>query len=668
MKPILIILAAVLCLCPGGDVHASGYGRIAIFADADHSVSEVWQSGPMSQFDIYIFCLPGDNGMLCAEFSVEYPENVIASTVTDNPGLSITFGDLDSGMSACFAACQHDWVWTHMQTLILTDATPATIEIEAHTGVGVYQFTNCEPGFPVERIFYTNPLFLNSPFTGDTTPPVALSVESTDQNHVVTRFDEPLFAETALSDGDFAIFEKDAPENTVDLIPSSLTEGDRTITLYTTDLLAHGETYTLRIGNVMDCRGNIMAETLVDFEGLDVYPPEYTVCDFDPDRLWVMVCFNEQVHPQNANYIHSYFFYEDPYAYVEFEVIEANLQPDGKNIQVVFDSKFKAGMYYRLWVRHVKDLAGNRVRDDDYTYFMVPDTYPPEIIEIRGVAEDVLSVRFDEELDLTTAIDPDNYEVLAGGDPDNIVDVIRVTTDVTHDWLYLFLASSIDVGVGHVLRYTRICDLLGNCIGSGAALTCEFTLDSSVSTMLEHYRAEYSDDGIEINWRLSEPVEGSMLLILRMEGDNAFFAAVEDPSIEIDGTDYRFVDGRIEAGSSYRYRVEYLADEGRALLFETDPVLTPSVSYSLSQNRPNPFNPATEIAYSLPDAAHVTIEIFDVSGRRVKCLVNGYVHAGVHRTMWNGLDEGNKPVASGIYFYHMKAGKWARARKMILIR
>ncbi|UCF06063.1 MAG: T9SS type A sorting domain-containing protein, partial [bacterium] len=544
------------------------------------------------------------------------------------------------------------------------------IEIAAHPGAGAYQFSSCEPGFPVEPVFYTNPLFLNSPFVSDTDPPVILFAESTDQNHVSVRFDEPLFAETALKDGDFAIFEKDNPVNTVDLIPSSLTDGDRIITLFTTDLLVHGKAYTIRAGNVMDCRGNVMAETPADFVGLDTYPPEYTVCEVDPDRLWVMVCFSEPVHPRNATYIHSYFFYEDPRVYVEFEVIDAILQPDGKNVQVVFDSKFKAGIYYRLWVRHVKDLAGNKVRDDGRAYFKIPDTYPPEIIEIRGVAVDVLSVRFDEELDLATAVDPYNYEVLVEGDPDNIVRVTRVTTDVTDDWLYLFLAGSIETGVDHVLRYKSICDLIGNCIGSGGgpALMCGFKIDSSVGTMLEHYAAEYSGAGIELNWRLSTPAEESRFIILRTEGDNNLFTAIENPDIESDGTDFRFVDENIGAGFSYRYRVEYLSEEGRKLLFETGPVFVPAVSYYLSQNRPNPFNPVTEIVYSLPEAAHVTIEIFDVKGRRIKCLVDRYVQAGTHSTVWNGLDEENKSVASGIYFYSMKAGKWTGARKMILIR
>ncbi len=670
MNRSMVLFAVAVCLLASIGTQAYGYGRIAIFADENRSVSEVWYSQEMTQFNIYIFCLPGDDGMMCAEYSVKYPENVLASSFTGNPALSIALGNLDDGMSACFAECQNDWVWTHTQTLFLTDATPATIEIEAHPDAGVYQFANCDPGFPTETIFYSNPLFLNSIFTYDNEPPAVQSAESTDQNHVVIRFDEPLFAETALVQENFTIFEKGTPGNLVDLIPSSLTEEDRTITLILPDMLIHGATYTLRVGGVMDCRGNVMPDTFVDFLGHDIYPPEYTVSEVDPDRLWIMVSFNEPVQPFGATYIHSYFFYEDPYAYVDFDVIEANLQPNGKDVQVIFDSKIKAGMTYRLWVRHVQDLAGNRVDYDDRVFFGIPDTYPPEIIDISGVTSDILSVRFDEEVDLSSALEPTNYEVLEGGDPALIVGVTRVTTDVNPDWLYLFLDRSIDIDGTHVLRYTRICDLIGNCIGSGGepALTVSFVIDPSIATMLESFSADFLNACIDIRWRLSEPVPGDRLIIMRSKEDDADFTAIEHPDIDIEGLEYRFVDERVEAGADYRYRVVYMSDEGEKLLFETETISTSPAAYSLLQNRPNPFNPTTEITYSLPEAGHVTIEIFEVSGRRVKRIVDEHRQVGIHRTIWNGLDQGGAVVASGIYFYRIKAGKWSRTRKMVLFR
>ncbi|MCK4539412.1 MAG: T9SS type A sorting domain-containing protein [Candidatus Krumholzibacteria bacterium] len=83
---------------------------------------------------------------------------------------------------------------------------------------------------------------------------------------------------------------------------------------------------------------------------------------------------------------------------------------------------------------------------------------------------------------------------------------------------------------------------------------------------------------------------------------------------------------------------------------------------------PNPFNPTTEITYSLPEAGHVSIEIFDASGRRITHLVDKQKSAGIHKATWNGLDQGGTAVSSGIYFYRIKTGKWSQSRKMVLMR
>ena len=83
---------------------------------------------------------------------------------------------------------------------------------------------------------------------------------------------------------------------------------------------------------------------------------------------------------------------------------------------------------------------------------------------------------------------------------------------------------------------------------------------------------------------------------------------------------------------------------------------------------PNPFNPRTTIYYSLPEQARVTIEIFDLSGRRIRQLVGGVRRAGEHAATWNGTNGAGKPVASGVYFYRLDAGGQTAVRKMVLAR
>lgn len=86
----------------------------------------------------------------------------------------------------------------------------------------------------------------------------------------------------------------------------------------------------------------------------------------------------------------------------------------------------------------------------------------------------------------------------------------------------------------------------------------------------------------------------------------------------------------------------------------------------LQQNYPNPFNPTTTIDFAIDSAEHVTLSIYDVSGRRVTTLVDGTLAAGAHSEVWDGRDAHGARVASGVYFYRLTAGQSTRTRKAIL--
>jgi len=75
----------------------------------------------------------------------------------------------------------------------------------------------------------------------------------------------------------------------------------------------------------------------------------------------------------------------------------------------------------------------------------------------------------------------------------------------------------------------------------------------------------------------------------------------------------------------------------------------------LNGNYPNPFNPVTNIAYSIKEAGKVTLQVYNIKGQLVKTLVNDMRETGNYTAIWNGRDNTNKAVASGVYFYKMKA-------------
>jgi hypothetical protein len=111
---------------------------------------------------MWVWCLPGVYGVICNEFAICYPVNVIQSVVTPNPAIiSVTLGDLPSGISVCYIVCQWDWFWCFHQTLYVTDPSQTTVYICAHPDIGVYQIANCEPGYPTAPIDILNPLWIN---------------------------------------------------------------------------------------------------------------------------------------------------------------------------------------------------------------------------------------------------------------------------------------------------------------------------------------------------------------------------------------------------------------------------------------------------------------------------------------------------------------------------
>jgi hypothetical protein len=90
--------------------------------------------------------------------------------------------------------------------------------------------------------------------------------------------------------------------------------------------------------------------------------------------------------------------------------------------------------------------------------------------------------------------------------------------------------------------------------------------------------------------------------------------------------------------------------------------------FGLSQNMPNPFNPKTTIAFSLTTPSDVVLEIFDVAGRKVATLVDERLPAGPYNAEWTGFSDGGERVASGVYFYRLRAGERETSRKMVLLK
>ena len=105
----------------------------------------------------------------------------------------------------------------------------------------------------------------------------------------------------------------------------------------------------------------------------------------------------------------------------------------------------------------------------------------------------------------------------------------------------------------------------------------------------------------------------------------------------------------------------------------TNPITTsggtePPAANVLDQNHPNPFNPSTTISFSLTYPSHVSLRIYDASGRFIRTLLDEHCTTGHREERWDGRDENGHDASSGVYFCRIDAGSFTETRKMVLLR
>jgi len=94
----------------------------------------------------------------------------------------------------------------------------------------------------------------------------------------------------------------------------------------------------------------------------------------------------------------------------------------------------------------------------------------------------------------------------------------------------------------------------------------------------------------------------------------------------------------------------------------------PSRVFYLKQNYPNPFNPTTAIEFSLPQEGRVSLTIYDLVGKEVKKLLDGFMPTGMHQVRWSGTNQQGLSVSSGVYVCRLVAGERIESRRIVLLR
>jgi hypothetical protein len=124
---------------------------------------------------------------------------------------------------------------------------------------------------------------------------------------------------------------------------------------------------------------------------------------------------------------------------------------------------------------------------------------------------------------------------------------------------------------------------------------------------------------------------------------------------------------RIGGGSFLMSQGFWFTPGGVIVSAEESLPVTPLV-HAMAHAAPNPFRSGTVISYAVADDNPVRLQLFDVSGRRVRMLVDAPTTAGFHQVAWDGRDEQGRALSSGIYYARIQIGRWSETRKVLKLR
>lgn len=189
-----------------------------------------------------------------------------------------------------------------------------------------------------------------------------------------------------------------------------------------------------------------------------------------------------------------------------------------------------------------------------------------------------------------------------------------------------------------------------------------------IATLLQSSSAGLDGSSVKLEWTLAEAGSGMQFHIARKTLPGGEFEALPPGVVSGNDLSFSYRDGTALPGETYIYRIDVSDEDGWRTLFESSPISVPPAVAMLFQNHPNPFNPVTTIRYSIPERCFVTLEIFDVSGRRVARLIEEEQPRGDYTFEWNGMEGSGGRAVSGVYLYRLKAGKQTLTRKMVLLR
>ncbi len=221
-----------------------------------------------------------------------------------------------------------------------------------------------------------------------------------------------------------------------------------------------------------------------------------------------------------------------------------------------------------------------------------------------------------------------------------------------------------------------------------------FSEDLSLPVELTSFTASAGDAQVTLQWQTASEIGNQGFEVLRsLSKDSDYeildsYTSNEDLIGAINSSEkhlYKFIDNSVFNGTIYWYKIVDVDVNG--VRTEHGPVYAmPNASnidlnpvqgglpetFTLQQNYPNPFNPNTTIRFDIPDTKNGLVNakliIYDITGKKIKTLIDGALPPGAYQVTWNALNSAGQRVPSGIYIYSFQSDKYASSKKMILAK
>ncbi len=194
-----------------------------------------------------------------------------------------------------------------------------------------------------------------------------------------------------------------------------------------------------------------------------------------------------------------------------------------------------------------------------------------------------------------------------------------------------------------------------------------YKLLNIVPVELTSFTATATGNNVNVSWTTATETNSSEFVIERKASNGSWQSAgsVKAAGTTTSAVSYSFTDKNVQSGK-YSYRLKQIDLDGTTATFDAIEVeVGVPNAFDLSQNYPNPFNPSTRVNFSLPTAANITLELFDISGQKVATILSGMYNAGYHTA---DIDAQKLQLSSGIYIYKLSAGKFTSTKKMMLMK